>query len=288
MVPTYLRYARCLSDAARPTPASVAAPLLRGSLASSSFAVALVPLLRRRCWGSPRGRDGGGSEWYVALGARSCLIVMFFRGGWSTRLPIECSVLLVGSPLFSASSRYGNGEALGRRRSRSEGDGTGGAQEGARRALPSRRRPFWIGMAPPTRSLEMRGCRPFPPRTETGRAPGSTPCWLESDFYPGGGRYWPGGGARAFTTTPGRPPSSPGSKEERRCPARSPRGRRGQGGARSASARPPRLPPRSPGRDECGAASWVRPEADVAKGGEERHERQWHDRYGRIRAVASG
>ena len=202
MVPTYLRYARCLSDAARPTPASVAAPLLRGSLASSSFAVALVPLLRRRCWGSPRGRDGGGSEWYVALGARSCLIVMFFRGGWSTRLPIECSVLLVGSPLFSASSRYGNGEALGRRRSRSEGDGTGGAQEGARRALPSRRRPFWIGMAPPTRSLEMRGCRPFPPRTETGRAPGSTPCWLESDFYPGGGRYWPGGGGEGIHHDP--------------------------------------------------------------------------------------
>ena len=83
VVPTYLRYARCLSDAARPTPASVAAPLLRGSLASSSFAVALVPLLRRRCWGSPRGRDGGGSEWYVALGARSCLIVMFFRGGFT-------------------------------------------------------------------------------------------------------------------------------------------------------------------------------------------------------------
>ena len=97
-----------------------------------------------------------------------------------------------------------------------------------------------------------------------------------------------GGGARAIITTPRRPPSSPGCKEERRCPARSPRGRRGQGGARSASARPPRLPPRSPGRDECGAASWVRPEADVAKGGEERHERQWHDRYGRIRAVASG
>ena len=60
----------------------------------------------QRCWGSPRGHDGGGSERYVALFARSWWIVVFFwggGGGWDTRLPIESPFFRLRHPLSSTS-----------------------------------------------------------------------------------------------------------------------------------------------------------------------------------------
>ena len=67
---------------------------------------------RQRCWGSPRGHDGGGYKRYVALCARSWWIVVFFRGVWDTRLPIESPFLLLRRPLSSTSVSPRDSDAL--------------------------------------------------------------------------------------------------------------------------------------------------------------------------------
>ena len=53
----------------------------RGFRHGYGCSVGAQPLaFRQRCWGSPRGHDGGGSEWYVANCARSWWIVVFPGG----------------------------------------------------------------------------------------------------------------------------------------------------------------------------------------------------------------
>ena len=125
----------------------------RGFRHGYGCSVGAQPLaFRQRCWGSPRGHDGGGSEWYVANCARSWWIVVFSGGFGALGCPSSAPFSSFAAPCPPVLSPHGDRDVPGGRveprGSCSAGVGTGRGAGGARRPLPSRRRHLCEAAAP--------------------------------------------------------------------------------------------------------------------------------------------